>query len=242
MAKGQTRVHEEVKRTGRGFVALVRKNIRLILAVIAGFVFLALLEDVLEGEAMKLDAAAYSFFVLGMRSDAITPLMEAFTAIATPVSLLVIWMVAAAFAPGRRVGFAMVLNFVCTIGLNLLLKSLVQRPRPADIALVAETGYSFPSGHSMLAMAFFGFFVYLIWHYERDNLQKWVWSIAFSLIIVMMGVSRIYLGVHYASDVLAGFCVSILWLVLYTALICPLLLPTASELEAERREDTSEPS
>ena len=96
--------------------------------------------------------------------------------------------------------------------LNVVLKQIVQRPRPDGFRLIAETGYSFPSGHSMVSMAFFGLLVWMIWVYEKDRLMRNVWCVLMGLVIVMVGVSRIYLGVHYASDVLAGFCVSLVWL------------------------------
>ena len=102
-----------------------------------------------------------------------------------------------------------------------MLKQIVQRPRPDGFRLIAESGYSFPSGHSMVSMAFFGLLAWMVWTYEKDRTMRLIWCALFSLVIVMVGVSRIYLGVHYASDVLAGFCVSLLWLVFYTKVVAP---------------------
>lgn len=120
-------------------------------------------------------------------------------------------------------------NLVLVVLLNVLLKELVQRPRPEDINLVVETGFSFPSGHSMVAMAFFGLLVWLVWHYERDRTLQLACCAGFSLIILLIGISRIYLGVHYASDVLAGFCISLAWLAMYTSVAAPFLLQEAEE-------------
>ena len=106
-------------------------------------------------------------------------------------------------------------------------KGIVQRPRPEGISLVTEHGFSFPSGHSMAAMAFFGLLVWLIWHYEKDKPMRIACCVALSVVIVMVGVSRIYLGVHYASDVIGGFCVSLAWLTLYTRIVAPLFLDPA---------------
>ena len=140
----------------------------------------------------------------------------------------------AAFAPGRRPGACCALNLVLVVALNQTLKFLIQRPRPEGFALAAETGFSFPSGHSMAAMAFFGLLVWIVWHYKRDRAMRWMCAGAFSLIIVLIGLSRIYLGVHYASDVIGGFCVSLAWLALYTHLVAPLFLG-----EIPRRETAS---
>ena len=76
----------------------------------------------------------------------------------------------------------------------------------------------------MVAMAFFGLLVWMVWRYERDRAVRLGCVAAFSALAVAVGVSRVYLGVHYASDVIAGFCVSIVWLALYTRLVAPLLL------------------
>lgn len=116
------------------------------------------------------------------------------------------------------------MNLALVVVLNLALKAIVQRPRPDGFQLAVESGFSFPSGHSMAAMAFFGLLIWLVWHYKRDRAMRNLCCAAFAVIIVMIGVSRIYLGVHYASDVLAGFCVSLAWLAFYTRVVAPALL------------------
>ena len=75
----------------------------------------------------------------------------------------------------------------------------------------------------MAAMAVFGLLAWCVWRYERNPRRLIALMCLFALVIVMVGISRIYLGVHYASDVLGGFCVSIIWLVLYTKVIAPAL-------------------
>lgn len=99
------------------------------------------------------------------------------------------------------------------------MKNIVARPRPEGFRLVEESGYSFPSGHSMVSMAFYGFFVYLIFKKVKNPYLKWSSMIVISFIITAIGLSRIYLGVHYASDVIAGFCISISYLILFMNLI-----------------------
>jgi membrane-associated phospholipid phosphatase len=212
---------------------LVRKNLRLIVLGVAVIVFIALLEDVHEGDIMRLDLAAYQLFVVKMRQPWLTPIMEAISELALPVVLLVMLLVVEAFAPGRRPGLCAAVNLLCAVGLNALLKQIVQRPRPEGFRLIAETGYSFPSGHSMVAMAFYGLLAWMVWHYEKDRFVKWLCVTGFCLVIVAVGLSRIYLGVHYASDVIAGFCVSIAWLIVYTRVFAPLFLPERGEGQAD---------
>ncbi len=215
---------KQLSEKGHAFRKLVRENLRLVLAAVAACIFIWLLEEVGEGELTKLDAAAYQLFVQNLRQPWLTPYMESISELAQPVALLVMLLAVEAFAPGRRPGACAAVNLVCAVALNVLLKQLVQRPRPDGFRLIAETGYSFPSGHSMVAMAFYGLLAWMVWHYERDRFVRWLCVIGFGLVIALIGISRIYLGVHYASDVIAGFCVSLIWLALYTKLVVPLML------------------
>lgn len=91
----------------------------------------------------------------------------------------------------------------------------MQRPRPTEFRIVEETGYSFPSGHSMVSMAFYGYLVYLIYKYVKNKYIKWTSITLLSILIFLIGISRIYLGVHYTSDVVGGFLISIAYLIIY---------------------------
>lgn len=82
-----------------------------------------------------------------------------------------------------------------------------------------QVGYSFPSGHSMVSMAFYGFLIYLIYNNIKNKYIKWILICSLSILIILIGISRIYLGVHYTSDVLAGFLLSISYLVIYTRIV-----------------------
>ncbi len=205
----------------RGSLGLLRQNPRVVVLLAASLVFVWLLGEVAGGEIMRLDTMAYQLFVERLRSDALTPVMEAFTSLASVVVLAVVAAVIAALAPGKAPGWCVAVNLVCVVVLNTVLKYLVQRPRPDGFRLISESGYSFPSGHSMVAMAFFGLLIWMVWRYHRRDAMRVVWCAVFGLVIVMVGVSRIYLGVHYASDVLAGFCVSLVWLIFYTRVVAP---------------------
>ncbi len=224
-----------IKRFCSNVVKLARENARLTIALVAAVVFIYLLGEVGEGEILKLDTLAYNFFVEGLRSDPVTTVMQGFTGLLEIPVLLVMTLIITAFAPGRAPGRCVAVNLLGVLVLNTVLKEIVQRPRPDGFRLISETGYSFPSGHSMVSMAFFGLLVWMVWTYERDRRLRNFLCVAFSLVIVMVGASRIYLGVHYASDVLAGFCVSLIWLAFYTHVIAPAFLAEAKrEVQALR--------
>lgn len=210
-------------------VSLVRQNARLVVVAVCAAVFLLILEDVMDVESMRLDRAAYWLIVQHLRTPWLTPVMESFSALATPVTLLALLVAVAAFAPGRRPGWCCAVNLGLVVLINQVLKFIIQRPRPDGFRLATASGFSFPSGHSMVAMAFFGLLAWFVWRYEKDRRQRGFLLAAFAFIIVMVGVSRVYLGVHYASDVIGGFCLSIIWLALYTRIAVPLFMAEGDE-------------
>ena len=210
-------------KAARSLSRYVKENRTLVVTSVCAIVLVMLLENVLDKENMKLDAAAWWLFGEQLRQPWLTPIMESFSALATPVTLLVVLGIAAAFTPVKRPGWCNVLNLGLVVLLNQAMKFAIQRPRPDVLRLVDVSGFSFPSGHSMAAMAVFGLLAWCVWRYERNPRRRIALMCLFALVIVMVGISRIYLGVHYASDVLGGFCVSTIWLVLYTKVIAPAL-------------------
>lgn len=100
-----------------------------------------------------------------------------------------------------------------SVSLMLGLKTLFSRIRPTDPLLEEVKGFSFPSGHAMSAMTFYGLLIYLVYKYIENVALKWVLILLLSLLIFLIGLSRVYLRVHYASDVIGGFAMGIIWLV-----------------------------
>ena len=96
----------------------------------------------------------------------------------------------------------------------LVLKKIFQRPRPLDPLLGPAKGLSYPSGHSMMSFSFYGLMIFLVWKYVQDPAVKRMLIAILFLLILSIGFSRIYLRVHYASDVVAGFAMGIMCLVL----------------------------
>ena len=106
----------------------------------------------------------------------------------------------------------MMSNLVIITLLNQLLKRVFRRLRPIN-GIISESGYSFPSGHSMVSMAFYGFLIYLL--YKSNFKYKNIFIGLLIVLILLIGISRIYLGVHYPTDVFGGFLLSISYLLLF---------------------------
>ena len=98
---------------------------------------------------------------------------------------------------------------------NQVIKHIIRRPRPNVLRLVEESGYSFPSGHSMVSMAFYGIIIYLVYKNVSNKYLKWILIILLSLLILSIGFSRIYVGVHYFTDVAGGFLLGLAYLIIY---------------------------
>ena len=216
-----------------GLRDVFRNNIRDVVMALALVLLVAVVQDVRQDDIFRLDALAYRLFVVKLRRPWLTTIMEGISNLSSPIVISVMFIMVVAFAPGRRPGMCAAVNLVSVVLINQIVKFIVQRPRPAGFSLVSEGGYSFPSGHSMVSMAFYGLCAWMVWTYERDRVIRWLCCLAFGLIIIFVGISRIYLGVHYASDVIAGFCVSLAWICVYTQLVCPLFMPEEAKLHEE---------
>lgn len=96
----------------------------------------------------------------------------------------------------------------------LFLKDVFQRERPLIPLLEPVGGLSFPSGHALCSMTFYGLLIYFVWRHVKNAYIKYILLLAHAFTIFMIGLSRVYLRVHHASDVLAGFAFGLIWLVL----------------------------
>ncbi|MDB5244599.1 MAG: phosphoesterase [Parcubacteria group bacterium] len=111
--------------------------------------------------------------------------------------------------------YAILITCLGTEACVYVIKILINRPRPiADIAYYIENSASFPSGHASIAIAFYGFITYYIMTHVPGKGMKATALVLGVLLVVLIGFSRLYLGVHYLSDVLGGFLIGGLWLII----------------------------
>jgi len=197
----------------------IKNNVKWIILFICLIGFLLIAEDVYAKEIMKKDIIGYYLVSRFLISDFATPIAKFITHFGGATCLLLLTAIIVIVIRSKRIGIAITLNLLIATTLNLVLKNILQRPRPNEFRMIDETGYSFPSGHSMISMAFYGFLIYLIYKYVKNYNVKVALIILLSFLIVLIGISRIYLGVHYTSDVLAGFLVAISYLILYSNIV-----------------------
>ena len=194
---------------------IIIKNLKWIILFICLIGFLALAEDVFNKEIMKGDIIGYKVVSTFLISDFATPIAKFITNFGGAIFLIILTILLLVVLKNKKVGLSICTNLVVVTILNQLLKRLLQRPRPTEFRIIEENGYSFPSGHSMVSMAFYGYLIYLIYRFVKNKYLKWISIVLLSLLICLIGISRIYLGVHYTSDVLGGFLISISYLVIY---------------------------
>lgn len=152
------------------------------------------------------------------KSDILTNIMKIITFLGSALSIILLTVLLIIVVKGKRNKILILINVIVTTLLNQLLKNVFQRGRPID-SIIEESGYSFPSGHSMVSMAFYGFLIYLV--YKSNIKYKGLFVGLLSVLIVLIGISRIYLGVHYPTDVIGGFTLSLSYLLLFIDITKP---------------------
>lgn len=210
--EGKIMMKEKVKE-------FIVKNLKWIILFICLIGFLALTEDVFNKEIMDGDIIGYKLISKFLISDFTIPIAKFITNFGGAIFLIVLTIILLISIKNKKIGLSIFSNLAIITILNQLLKRILQRPRPTEYRIIEETGYSFPSGHSMISMAFYGYLIYLIYKYVENKYVKWILISLLSVLICLIGVSRIYLGVHYTSDVLGGFLISISYLVIYISAV-----------------------
>ena len=197
----------------------ITKNLKWIILFICLIGFLAIAEDVFNKEIMSGDIIGYKLVSTFLISDFATPIAKFITNFGGAIFLITLTIVLLVLIKNKKIGISIFSNLVIVTILNQLLKAILQRPRPTEYRIVEETGYSFHSGHSMVSMAFYGYLIYLIYKYVKNKYIKWISIVLLSILVCSIGISRIYLGVHYTSDVLGGFLISMSYLVIYISAV-----------------------
>ncbi len=192
----------------------IRKNVKWIVFFISLVLFLFIAEDVFTKEIMDMDALGYGF-ISSFISDGATLVMKFITYFGSAYVLIPLTALLFVLTKNKKLNILIGSNLLLVTFLNQFLKIVFQRPRPEEYRLISESGYSFPSGHSMVSMAFYGLLIYIVYRYVKNVYVKYGLMVILFMLILFIGISRIYLGVHYTSDVMGGFLLSISYLIVF---------------------------
>ena len=167
---------------------------------------------VVNGNLLDLDYSIFNILHTTILNNFLTNILKTLTYMGSASILLIITFISLILFKDRFIGISLGL-------LNLLLKNIFIIPRPDIISLIEEKGFSYPSGHAMASLAFYGFIIYLLNKKMKPSLLKKALIILFILLILLIGFSRIYLGVHHFSDIIVGYLISLAYLVIFIKLM-----------------------
>ena len=186
----------------------------IVCALAAVLVFTWYASEVSEGELSAFDSAVRGF-VHSYSSPPLTALMKAVSYTGKVRTLVILGTVVAAVMLYLRAFRSTAIFLVTMAGeimLEVTLKATYQRARPEPFFdLPLPESYSFPSGHALGSICFYGILAWVVVRRIQDKRLETAVAVLAAVFILMIGLSRVYLGVHYPSDVLAGFVVGLIW-------------------------------
>lgn len=189
------------------------KKFSIFVVVLCLILFGIICYGVLSYDSLVIDTKVYSFITNNIMNDGLTPIIKAITELGGVAFTVLAGVLIFMFCKKNR--WFITIDLVGVTLVNQVIKHIIRRPRPNVLRLVEESGYSFPSGHSMVSMAFYGIIIYLVYKNVSNKYLKWILIILLSLLILSIGFSRIYVGVHYFTDVAGGFLLGLAYLIIY---------------------------
>jgi len=173
----------------------------------------------------------FNIFVANHRTDWCTKFFKIFTHLGSFITLSILVVVAVVLlwfvAKKKRMSVFYLVCFGAVAVSNFIIKRIIKRPRPVHLMIIKETGFSFPSGHSMMSFVFFVLLIHFVYKCIKNKWAKWLIISASTVMIAAIGFSRIYLGVHYLTDVIGGWLISLaiicVFIFLYNTKIIPRL-------------------
>ena len=196
----------------------MKRYIKLVIVAALIFIFSLITRELLHDELIFFDTSVHDF-VSDFESPLLTEIFKFISFLSSAPFLAILSILLFFIFKNKKYGLLSLVNLIFVALLNQFLKFIFSRPRPFEWMLTEESGYSFPSGHAMVSSAFYGMLIYLIWQTKINKKYKIILTIILSILIFLIGFSRIYLGVHYTSDVIAGFAISLGYLIIATSII-----------------------
>lgn len=196
----------------------INKYLIWIILVLGLLLFFYLVRLINANTISVLDNYIYNL-IKGFISPKMTPIVKFITEFGNYTVMIPVIILFYLFNKDKSFNRYFTINLVAIFTSNFIVKNIIRRDRPIDINLIIENGFSFPSGHSMVSFAFYGFLIYYLYHTDLKKPLKYGLMALLSFIILLIGLSRIYLGVHYASDVIGGFLLAFIYLVIYIKFI-----------------------
>ena len=182
----------------------MKKRNKILLFITSFITILLIILKVFFSENLNQIDLNFSNAIFSMRNDTLSLIMKFITIYASTLLMFV----ATILDIGSSNNFVFAVGFGSNALLVRFLKNIFKRPRPTN-QLIKEYSYSFPSGHSAAALFYYGYIIYKVYDSDMSKRKKRFIITFLVLLILLIGFSRIYLGVHYLSDVLFGYSISL---------------------------------
>ena len=192
---------------------MISNNYMWICFILCICVLMLISYGVIQKSIFEFDIKIYEF-LLRSRNNILNLFFKGVTIFGNASTLIVFSILSIIFFKDKIYKLLVPLNLAGIGLLNDILKRSFCRERPNNLRLIEETGYSFPSGHAMASTAFYGILIYItVTNVKNIKIRNLICTLLL-ILILLIDISRVYIGVHYASDVIAGTCVSICHLIL----------------------------
>ena len=185
-----------------------------IILIIILIIISLIIKNIYNDQILTWDINVNNFINNNLRSEFLIKIAKIITEFGSAIVLITISILSLIVLKNKRSAFLITTNLLFVFIFNRVLKYIIRRPRPEHM-LITESGYSFPSGHAMVSTAFYGYLIYLIYKNVKNKALKFSLCFFVGFLIVLIGFSRVYLGVHYLSDVIGGFLIAILYLMIF---------------------------
>lgn len=191
------------------------------LIMAAGFLVFFLMAYLITTDQPPAFDTSIREWVYSIRNPALTAVLKVITYMGNWQTITLLCIVLLLIPKTRfQYGVPVSISAIFITLLNKVIKMIFQRPRPDEaFRLIQEGGYSFTSGHSITSMVVFGLLIYLVRKYVKDRKKADILTVFLGIPWIFIGLSRIYMGVHYPSDVLAGWALGAAILVIIISLI-----------------------
>lgn len=197
---------------------MIKRYIKYVILVLCLIIVAIITYKISNNKIIYIDDIVYNYMADNIINEKRTNIVKIVTNIASPLMVIITAIVLIIFIKNKKIKLSLAVNLIGITLINNLIKVIIARPRPNINRLVSETGYSFPSGHSITSMVFYGYLIYLIYKYVDNKKIKIPLIIVLAILIPLIGLSRIYLGVHYTSDVLCGFLLGWIYLIIFISI------------------------
>lgn len=161
-----------------------------------------------------IDTGIYNL-ISKIQSVSSTVFMSFMSYLGSATILITLTVLILIFAKNKKGASKIAINLALVFVLSIILKEIFKRERPSVLRFAEENGYSFPSSHAMVSIGYYGYIICLVYKYVENKKARNVIVGLIALLILLIGISRIYLGVHYATDIIGAYIIGLVYLYVF---------------------------